>query len=163
MAEEINYPYCVGTTCHPCSAEGYDKKKCGPGLFPPMCKEDKPCKKDVKKTVIINDWKSLSNDENELAQQLMENGPISVGLDASSLQFYHYGVYNPFFGCSTHLNHAVLMVGFGSDNGDYWIIKNSWGPKWGEKGYFKIRRNKGTCGINSDPVTAIIHDSNTFL
>ena len=46
------------------------------------------------------------------------------------------------------LNHAVLMVGFGSDKKDFWSVKNSWGEKWGEKGYFRIRRNNGTCGIN---------------
>ena len=117
-----------------------------------------PCKKDVLKSVRIDDWKPLSQNESELAQQLVELGPISVGLDADQLQFYHRGIFDPFFGCSDELNHAVLMVGYGSANKDFWIIKNSWGKKWGEQGYFRIRRGKATCGINSDPVTAVIHD-----
>jgi cathepsin F len=157
LAKEQDYEYCVGKGCYPCAAEGYDEEKCGPGLHPPQCKVVNPCRKDVAKSAKIDDWKALSNDEVQLAQQLTEIGPISVGLDASWLQFYWHGVFEPWLGCSDQLNHAVLIVGFGSDSGDYWIVKNSWGTKWGEKGYFRIRRNKAMCGINSNPITAIIN------
>lgn len=49
-------------------------------------------------------------------------------------------------------NHAVLVVGFGTDTKTrepYWIVKNSWGPEWGENGYFRIRRGTDECGIES--------------
>ena len=52
--------------------------------------------------------------------------------------------------CGNELDHAVTAVGFGSDDGqDYYIVRNSWGPTWGENGYIKIavKDGKGVCGI----------------
>ncbi len=50
-------------------------------------------------------------------------------------------------------NHAVVIVGWGNENGmDYWIGRNSWGPTWGQKGYFLIQRGVNKCGIETYPV-----------
>lgn len=84
-------------------------------------------------------------------------GPISVSMDAShnSFQSYSSGIYNPNI-CSYmsfSLDHAVLVVGYGSDDGTgYWLVKNSWGTDWGMDGYFKIAADANTCGICTDPL-----------
>ncbi|KAI4876596.1 hypothetical protein NFI96_034275 [Prochilodus magdalenae] len=95
-----------------------------------------------------------SGDENYLQRVVATIGPISVGIDDTKPTFrlYESGVYNE-PGCnSLNLNHAVLVVGYGTvDNKeDYWLVKNSWGPEWGEKGYIKMSRNNNNqCGIAS--------------
>ena len=49
----------------------------------------------------------------------------------------------------SNVNHAVLAVGYGTDDSgmDYWVVKNSWGTSWGDKGFFKIERGVNMCGI----------------
>ncbi|KAL6538673.1 hypothetical protein OROGR_012661 [Orobanche gracilis] len=78
--------------------------------------------------------------------------PISVAIDSSRREFQHYseGVLNGV--CGTKLDHGVTVVGYGEDHGiKYWLVKNSWGTKWGERGYFRMQRDvdapEGLCGI----------------
>lgn len=91
-------------------------------------------------------------DEESLKEALATIGPVAVSIDASGYNFHHYksGIYYDDYCSNTHTNHAVLVVGYGTDehDRDYYIVKNSWGTSWGEDGYFKLIRNHNNhCGI----------------
>lgn len=95
-----------------------------------------------------------TGDEQKLKEVVAKFGPVAVAIDASSLwfQFYHKGVYynKRCHNKENELDHGVLVVGYGTDpkKGDYWLVKNSWGPHWGDKGYIKMARNRNNnCGI----------------
>ncbi|XP_059636623.1 zingipain-2 [Cornus florida] len=93
-----------------------------------------------------------SNNEKQLLEAVATQ-PVSVGICGSerAFQLYSKGIFTG--PCSNSLDHAVLIVGYGSENGvDYWIVKNSWGTHWGMDGYIHMLRNggnsEGLCGIN---------------
>ncbi|XP_062279349.1 cathepsin S-like isoform X2 [Scomber scombrus] len=100
-----------------------------------------------------------AGDEDMMKQAVYTIGPISVAIDASpeEFSFYKSGVYdNPM--CTHGLNHAVVVVGYGTENGkDYWLVKNSWGTSYGEEGYIRMSRNKyNQCGIALVPCYPIM-------
>uniref|UniRef100_A0A6N2L8Z7 Peptidase C1A papain C-terminal domain-containing protein n=1 Tax=Salix viminalis TaxID=40686 RepID=A0A6N2L8Z7_SALVM len=121
----------------------------------PYLMEEGTCdeKKEEMEAVMITGYHDVpQNDEQSLLKALAHQ-PLSVAIEASGrdFQFYSGGVFSG--SCGSDLDHGVAAVGFGSSKGiDYIIVKNSWGPKWGEKGYIRMKRNtgkpEGLCGIN---------------
>ncbi|XP_070777479.1 cathepsin S, ortholog 1 [Enoplosus armatus] len=92
-------------------------------------------------------------DEKTLQAVVASVGPVAVAINAMlpSFHLYRGGLYNVPNCNPKFINHAVLVVGYGTDGGqDFWLVKNSWGTAWGEEGFIRIARNKNNlCGIAS--------------
>jgi len=128
---------------------------------------DDICKFDARTTeasVMVMGWETLPhNDMLSVMDHLANKGPLSASVAASDWGLYFGGVFD---GCDYDsdivVNHAVLLVGYGTDptDGDYWLIKNSWGPSWGDimsdgdnGGYIKLRRrSEPMCGTDFSPL-----------
>ena len=87
--------------------------------------------------------------EEKLKTLVATYGAAVTSIYASDRSFNHYtqGVYNKCTNTST--NHAVLVAGYGTDETtgmDFWLIRNSWGPNWGNNGFIKMQRGVGMCG-----------------
>ena len=79
----------------------------------------------------------------------VERGVVSVGFEVQAdFQRYKSGIYKPALICGYRLNHGMANIGFNTKEG-YFIIRNSWGERWGEKGYSKVAigTGTGTCGL----------------
>lgn len=164
---ESSYPYCAGNGgCYPCMANK-NKTFCGPG--PEYC--NRTCEFDKSKVAVtISDWKAVPKDETQIQNILYSQGPLSILMNAATLQFYHSGVVHPHPDlCDpSDLDHALLLVGWGQEKDifgkvtKYWIVKNSWGSDWGLDGYFYAEasygtsKNVDTCGIDRAVTTSIV-------
>ena len=113
--------------------------RCTPEVFIKSCVDVKP------------------NDQLKL-MEAVSLGPVSIAIEADTryFQFYKSGILDS-ADCGTNLDHGVLIVGYGSEDGKpYWLVKNSWGESWGDEGYVKILRSnstddKGICGVAMQP------------
>ncbi|KAJ6254452.1 cysteine protease-like protein-related [Anaeramoeba flamelloides] len=114
---------------------------------------DQTCAESAGKIIKFDvpSYQNISKDEEALVGVVYNQGPVSMAMDATLLQFYFGGIidYEP---CGKTLDHALLIVGYGTGKHlgsevKYWKIKNSWGASWGESGYYRIVRNKDKCGL----------------
>jgi len=115
----------------------------------------------AKAAIKINFYYVISGLGNEpfMRDYLWNYGPLSVAINADPLQYYVKGILDlDSTACDpTQLNHAVNVVGYGTENGkDYWIVRNHWGTNWGEAGYFRLARGTGVCGIDRYVTRAVV-------
>jgi len=118
------------------------------------------CKYNVERrtpVVAITGYDTLPPNDMEAAMtHLATVGPLAIAADASRWQLYGSGVFSGCdYGSNIALNHAIQLVGYGTDpsDGDYWLVRNSWGAFWGEHGYIRLQRESSvTCGTDSTPM-----------
>lgn len=94
-------------------------------------------------------------DERGLARAIYTYGIWAVQLGYSfEFAFYKGGIFEPLFCETEFVVYDLLLVGYGEENGKkFWILKNSWGENWGEKGYMRLANTgKNLCGVANAPV-----------
>ncbi|KAL6865210.1 hypothetical protein ACP4OV_016361 [Aristida adscensionis] len=103
--------------------------------------------KSIKSAAKITGYEDVPKNDEEALATAVANQPVAVAVDSNNFKHYKGGVM---FGheCGTTLTHSMTVVGYGLE-GDtkYWLLKNQWSERWGDKGYMKLERGTGACGI----------------
>lgn len=128
LASEADYPYVSGTS--------QKSESCVSGKTP------------VSNSAPSGYVDVQAGDVNALMSAVAQQ-PVAIAIQANQLAFQTYKSGILTGKCGQNLDHGVLVVGYGTENGvDYWKVKNSWGPSWGEGGYIRILRSSDDlCGV----------------
>jgi len=97
----------------------------------------------------INGWQYVTQNQNEqeMVNYLVANGPLSICVDAEPWQYYTSGVLTA-ANCGTSIDHCVEAVGYNTASSTpYWIVRNSWGTDWGNAGYIWLQYGQDTCAM----------------
>ena len=114
------------------------------------------CETKTASSVLASSYSMVTANNPDQLKAALDHAPVSVAIEADKIAFQSYqsGVLTG-SACGTQLDHGVLAVGYGTENGTpYYLVKNSWGPTWGAAGYIKIgiESGAGVCGIQEQPV-----------
>ena len=131
----------------------------------PYTAKQETCNTECDKKAFFSSCQDITPYNQQDMAAAVAQQPVSVAIEADTktFQLYKSGVITG-SACGTKLDHGVLVVGYGTENGqDYWLVKNSWSTSWGDNGYVKIGKSDstddvGVCGIASSP-SFIISDS----
>lgn len=116
---------------------------------------DSRCKNSAFAPKSFTDVKANSDDA---MMSALNQQPVAIAIEAdqAAFQLYKSGVFTG--ECGTNLDHGVLAVGYGTQSGnDFYKVKNSWGPSWGQDGYILLGRGssynkgQGQCGMLIEP------------
>jgi C1A family cysteine protease len=130
----------------------------------------------------LANWAYVSNDptlasDTAIKQAIQTYGPLAASVAATG-DWDFYEKANPnwnkdypnavFSGTPTknlqlsNINHEILIVGW-DDNRGVWLVKNSWGPQWGDEGYINLRYGSNYIGFGASWVRALPPDTNKAL
>ena len=150
-----------------------DTTTCMPYFFPPCddhmhkcedyqdtpacersCIEGYPIPLEEDKSYGVSSY-SVRGEEN-IMKEIYENGSVEGTFSVyEDFGDYESGIYQHVTG-SYLGGHAIKIIGWGVENGvKYWLIANSWNERWGENGYFRIKRGSNECGIDSSASTGM--------
>lgn len=121
-----------------------------------QCRQNETAGAYPRESIIkIRDYARIDpGDEQKMKQVIATLGPLACSMNAGPISFEQYegGIYEDEECNQDEVNHSVVVVGYGTENGrDYWIIKNSYSQNWGESGFMRLRRNADNfCGIASE-------------
>eukprot|EP01026_Neomeris_dumetosa_P028173 TRINITY_DN2283_c0_g1_i4.p1 TRINITY_DN2283_c0_g1~~TRINITY_DN2283_c0_g1_i4.p1 ORF type:complete len:485 (-),score=58.79 TRINITY_DN2283_c0_g1_i4:299-1708(-) len=135
----------------------------------PYLAEDERCNvnKEHRDIVTIQSYQDVPKNNETALMQAAANQVISIAIQANQrpFQLYSGGVFDD--ECGTSLDHGVVIVGYGVEDESgvsYWIVRNSWGPQWGDSGYIKMRKDiaspEGICGLAMQPSFPIKSEPN---
>jgi len=109
----------------------------------------------------ITGFRNVHPKDESALMEAVSKQPVSVAIEADQMvfQLYSRGILSK--ECGVKLDHGVLLVGYGTEDGvDYWKVKNSWGAGWGEEGFVRLERggltDAGECGIKLDPSYPVV-------
>eukprot|EP00922_Rhytidocystis_sp_ex-Travisia-forbesii_P040233 GHVS01059863.1.p1 GENE.GHVS01059863.1~~GHVS01059863.1.p1 ORF type:complete len:684 (-),score=146.71 GHVS01059863.1:505-2406(-) len=155
VEEERQWPFVDGNFSYQSKREG------GGGGRRVINKE--VCDKHDNSHKLLSEYKGTAIhawSEQEMIALININGPVMASIKAHrDFSYLRSGVYDSDLCTQEDVpDHLVLLVGYGSseDEGDYWIIRNSWGPTWGEEGYGKMRRGTNHCFVESFGITPLV-------
>ena len=139
-----------------------DNGICSLSDYPYQMQDENTCKR-CSVVAKISSCEDISSGNQLELKEAVSRQPVVVAVEANRrvFQFYTSGVLDSTL-CGTLLDHAVVVVGYGEENGvKYWLVRNSWGTSWGDNGYLKILRSESTndvgiCGIASVPTIPVV-------
>ena len=128
-----------------------NKGQCSEREYPYRARSEK-CETNCTKVAALKSFSGVASRNEAALVAAIAGRPVSVAVEADQAAWQHYrsGVLTA--ACGTKLDHGVLAVGYGPDG---YLIKNSWGAGWGDKGYIRLARGKyngddGQCGVQVD-------------